>query len=196
MKRLLLVFTLSVLSMSACMGASAPGGGTCKQGICIKIRVVEPIRFGEPVAVTITVTSEKEMPEMKVFLYSYPPALIEDGQDWKEKGTNWLAEAKANSSQVFTRKVRLPSEGTFDLRAEVYTPGLYVIDYVTVHLTREGGKVYLSGTPLPITPIVVNTPPPYILNPQGTPILAPTRAGVPPTPTYLRPTTPTRPPYP
>lgn len=187
MKRLLLVFALSVLSLSACMGASAPGGGTCRQGVCIKIRAVEPIRFGEPITVTITFTSEKEIPETKVFLYSYPPSLIEDGQDWKETGVNWLVETKANSSQIFTRKVRLPPrEGIFDLRAEAYTPGLYVIDYVTVHLTREGGKVYLSGTPIPTM-----TPGPLPTSTRGPSPTLPK-----PSPTSPRSTTPTRPPYP
>jgi hypothetical protein len=193
MKHLLLVFTLSVLSLSACMGASAPGGGTCKQGVCVKIVAIEPIRYGEPVTVTITITSEKDISNLGVSLYHDVDVMVEEppsgekgvkDQTFWKGGASWRVDAKANSHLTFTRKVRFPPrEGLFTIVANASTPSLHAADSIDIYVTREGGKVYLSGTPLPITPFVMKTPPPYILNPQGTPLPIPTRAGTPPTPT-------------
>jgi hypothetical protein len=124
----------------------------------------------EPVTVTITVIAEKDTPELKVFLSSCcpPSALIEDEQGWKNGGVNWSVDAKANRPLVFTRRVRFPpDEGVFDIKAEVYTPSLRAEDYVSIHLARAGGKVYLSGTSIPMTsgplPTVTRGPSPTFM---------------------------------
>lgn len=197
MKRLLLVFTLSVLSLSACMGASAPGGGRCNnEGVCVKINVVEPVRFGEPVTVTITVTSEKDIPNLGVSLYfdadvlTEEPQVVEKGvkdQAFWKGGASWGIDAKADSPSIFTRKIRFPPrEGLFCVDARTGTPTVSSIyDSVCIYVTREGGKIYLSGTPIPITP-----------GPLPTSTKGPSPTLPRPTATSPRPTTPTRPPYP
>lgn len=189
MKCLLLVFTLSVLGLSACMGASAPGGGTCKQGICVKIAAVEPIHFGEPVTVTITVTSDKDLSNLRVSLYHDVDVVVEEPQNvekgvkdqtfWRG-GASWGIDAKADSPLNFARRIRFPTrEGWFTIVANAGTPSVRTEDSIIIYITPEGGKVYLSGTPLPITPVVIPT---YtFLTPL--PFPTPTRAGVPPTPT-------------
>ena len=188
MKRL---FTrvLLLAGLTACAGASFPIQPNCQQGVCIRVRAIEPIRFGEPVTVTVTVTSEKDISDLKVFLSSAYDALIEEAQDWKQSGVNWVMEAKANRTFTFTRRLRFPSrEGEFQIIAEVYksyAPSVHATDSIRIHLTREGGKVYLSGTPLPITP-----------GPLPTSTKGPSPTLPRPTPTSPRPTTPTRPPYP
>jgi len=171
MKRLF-VCVLLLVSLTACAGVSAPSGGSCNKGLCVKVTAAEPVHMNEPVAVTITVTTDKDISGLQVSLSSYPPALVEDGQDWQEKGVRWVVDAKANRPQVFTRKVRLPSsEGVFSLTAGAYTPNLpYVADSINIHLTRAGGKVYLSGTSVPITP----GPLPTLSGPTPTFVLTPT----------------------
>jgi hypothetical protein len=123
--------------------------------------------------VIITVTAEKDMPELKVFLSSDPQTLIEDAQSWKDKGVSWGVDVQANSPRTFTRKVRFPSnEGIYNLIAEVYTPSIHAVDSIKIHLTRAGGKVYLSGTSIPVTsgPLPTVTP-----GPSPTFIPTPTR---------------------
>jgi hypothetical protein len=190
MKRLI-VCVILLAGLSACGGVSAPGGGKCNNGICISVQAAEPIRVEEPITITISVTMEKEIPELKVFLYSYPPVLIEDGQTWTERGVNWEINTKATGSQVFTRKVRVPpKEGVFDLIAEAYAPSVRVVDSLSIHLTRDGGKVYLAGTPVPLgtpgkpVPAVTITPgpsptriPQYV--PSSTPQVKPTGTAIP-----------------
>jgi hypothetical protein len=104
----------------------------------------------------------------------------------------------ANRPLVVVRKVRLPTEGTFELIAGVYTPNLpYVSDSVRIYLTREGGVVNPAPAVFSGTPALVPTmPPEWLLTPFPTVTPWPTPF---PTPTYPPPArtpTPTQLPYP
>ncbi len=200
----LFIFVPLVLILSACAGASSPGGHNCDKGVCITVRAVEPILFDQPVIVAITVTSEKDIPALGISMFTFPidaavegpwgwETNIKDGAVWKG-GASWLVDIKANLPLIFTRTVRFPPrEEIFSVIGHASTPSLRAVDEMRIQMTTAGGKVYLSGTPLPITPDVVNTPPP-LLNPQGTPIPRPTEATFSSTPTRIP--TPTRAPYP
>ena len=184
MKRLF-ACVLLLASLTACAGASAPGGGNCKEGVCVKVQAVEPVRFGEPVTVTVTVTSEKDIPNLGVSLYHDVDVVVEEPQTeeknrpaWKgQSGVDWIVNAKANQPLTFTRKVRFPPrEGVFDIVVSASTPSLRVTDSVYIRLTRAGGKVYLSGTSVPVTsgPLPTVTP-----GPSPTFIPTPTRGPLP-----------------
>src|SRR6266542_4953172 len=131
MKRILIcVFLLAVLA--ACATPSGPSGLRCREEekVCIKFTVAEPITLGEPVAVTITVTSEKDIAGLMVSLSSTPPGRKvsideEPGLPGSKEGSvGWTADVQANRPLTFTRKIRLPSvEGKYDyidLHASIY----------------------------------------------------------------------------
>lgn len=164
MKRLL-ACVLLLVSLTACAGgASSPDRHNCSAGgeICIEVHADEPISFGEPVSVTITVTSEKDIPDLGVYFTTWPQSIViqepvndEPGQVSKrdQSWVNWLVEVKHNQPVTFTRKINLPpEEGLFDIQASAATTILHAETSIGIHMTREGGKVYLSGTPIPITP--------------------------------------------
>ncbi len=149
MNRLWIVAILTLV-LAGCGGSAAPSGGQCNQGLCVKIEMAEPIRWGEPIVVTVTVTAEKDISNLQVSLTSYPPVFIEDQGEWVEEGTRTNVNITTNRPLVIVRKVLLLTEGMFELVAGVYTPNLpYVSDSVRIYLTRNGGKVYYEGTPLP-----------------------------------------------
>lgn len=175
----LLMLTLLVLSLSACSGASTQGGQTCQEGICIRVRLAEPIRLNESVTAMITVQTERDVPGLRIFFPAPERSILVEGEP------QWTVNAQSRKSMTTNRVIRFTEGGFYQVMAYAQDPltGTVVKSYVIVHITDAGGKVYLSGTPLPITPFVMKTPPPYILNPQGTPLPIPTRAGVPPTPT-------------
>lgn len=164
MKRLWLV-TILIIALAGCRRSTAPGGGQCNQGLCVKIEVAEPIRWGELIIVTITVTTEIDIPDLGVSINTYPLDVIVEGPTgWEatstggmvwEGGAGWLAEGKSNQVLTFVREIRFPTrEGSFDLQANATTPqGLRVTNSVRIHLTREGGKAYYSGTPIPTLPL-------------------------------------------
>lgn len=200
MKRPILLFLFGfTLLASAC--APLSGDASCRKGMCVKLRAVEPILFGVPLKVTISVTTDNDVPSLGVSLSSDFDVVVEGPQGWEESvrdgivwngGAGWRLSTRANQTVQFVRTVRLPPrEGFFLLIARAGIPtGESVEDSLYIHLTLAGGTVYLSGTPLPITPDVIKTPPPYILNPQGTPLPIPTSAP------FTFPPTPTRAPYP
>ncbi len=181
MKRLLF-FALLLMSLTACGGSSAPGEWRCDKSnetgeLCIKLTAEEPITLGAPVTITIAVSSEKDIPGLKIFLFSDSPqkVFIEEPslQGWSGKGVNWPVDAQANQPLTFKRKVRLPAEeGSYQLIVHAaYAPlGMVIIDSLDIYLTREGGKVYYSGTHIPFTegPLPTITP-----GPSSTPLPTP-----------------------
>jgi len=181
MKRLWMLAIL-MLVLAGCGGSAAPSGGQCNEGLCVKIEVAEPIRWEEPIGVTVTVTAEKDISNLQVSLTSYPPVSIEDQGKWVEEGMRTNVNVTANRPLVIVRKVRLPTEGTFELIAGVYTPNLpYVSDSVRIYLTREGGVVNPTPAVFSGTPELVPTMPPERLltpfptaTPWPTPIPTPT----------------------
>jgi hypothetical protein len=187
MKRLFPCILLLV-GLTACAGVSAPGGGNCKRGVCIKVTVAEPVRMEEPVSVTISVTADKDISDLGISMLTYPPEVAVEGpQGWEtgakegqvsKQGASWKMTAKANQQAVFTRKVRFPpEEGLYSITVGAYTPNTgYNSDTLTIRLTRAGGTVYLSGTSVPMTP-------------RPLPTITPG-----PSPTFIP--TPTRRPYP
>ncbi len=198
MNRLWMLAILMIV-LAGCGGSAAPSGGQCKQGLCVKIEVAELIRWEEPIVVTVTVTTERDVSNLQVSLTSYPPVSIEDHQGkWIEEGIRSDVNLIANRPLVTVHKVRLPSEGTFELRAGAYAPNLsYVSDSVRIYLSREGGVANPTPAVLPGTPALVPTLPPKRLLtpfPTATPWTSPL-----PTPTYpppVRTPAPTQPAYP
>lgn len=174
----LFVFTLLALSLSACTGTSTQGGQTCQGGICIRVQLTEPIRLNEPVTATITVQTEREISGLRIFFPSPDRRILIEGE------SQWAVNAQSHKSMTASRVIRFTEEGLHEIMVYAQDPltGTVVKNYVTVHLTREGGKIYLSGTPIPLW-----TP--------GKPIPAVTITPG-PSPTHIRQTTPTRPPYP
>lgn len=196
------MFTLLALSLPACVETAALPGANCEEGICIKLQVAEPVRSNEPVTVTITVTTQKDIPRLGVFLHYDPNVVVDGPQGWEsytkdgavwKSGASWEVGAKANLPLLFTRTLRFPQrEGLFQIvaRATTPTPGPLPSDSVTIHFTRTGGTIYPLGTTIPIIPTLPPTP---TLLPYPPPTLAPTPRPLPP-PT--RAPTPTRAPYP
>lgn len=177
----LFVFTLLALSLSACTGASTQGGQTCQGGICIHVQLTEPIRLNEPVTATITVQTEREISGLRIFFPTPDRSILVDGEP------RWTVNTQSSKSITANRVIRFTEEGLHEIMVYAQDPltGTVVKSYVTVHLTREGGKVYLSGTPIPITPGPL---------PTSTRGLFPTLPS--PTPTLPQLITPIRPPYP
>ncbi len=163
MKRLLPSILL-IVGLTACAGASSFGKHNCSAGgeVCIEVCVDEPIFFGEPVIVTITVTSEKNISRLGVSLYHNVDITVEGPQGWEEdlqnvtiykSGASWGVPITASRPAIFIRKLILsPREGDFYIIARASTLELEAVDMIRIYITKEGGKVYRSGTPIPITP--------------------------------------------
>jgi hypothetical protein len=149
MKHLLLFAVLSLV-LAACTGVSAPSNPNCSKGICVKVGIDEPVRFKQTVNVKITVETEQDMSHVGVYLSSNDPSAVST-----EGTVDWFVDTKAHQSVTVTGKMRFIREGYVGVIGAVTTPSVHVQDGVTVHITSDGGTIYLSGTPLPITPVVI-----------------------------------------
>lgn len=195
------MLTILMLVLAGCGGSAAPSGGRCNQGLCVKIEVVEPVRLGEPIGVTITINSERDIRGLGISLLSYPPSQIafEKAEFVTEGGTRWTTDIQVNRPQHFALSVRFPLEGSYTLIAQAHDPtiGMVVADEANIYLSREGGVVNPTPAVLSETPELVPTMPPERLL---TPFLTATPWPTPfPTPTYpppVRTPTPTQLPYP
>lgn len=155
--------------------------------MCVKLHVVEPVKFNAPVIVSITVTPEKDIPDLGVDLWTDADAVIEGPQGWEpgvkdtkfwRGGAGWRSAAKAKVPVHFTRVIHFqhPSDGgthTILVRAAGKASEPSVEDVVSIYLTRGGGTVYYSGTPMVITPRPAPTLPLGLV--PATPLPSPTR---------------------
>lgn len=202
------LLALLMVAMVGCTGGLDSSGGQCNQGLCVKIEVAEPIRREEPVVVTITVATERDVPNLGVSLIYHNREIVVEEPEGKEygevawrgsQGLDWIVSATANQPIVFTRKLHLaPAEWPVTIVASAITPqGLRIVDSVRLHFTAEGARVYYEGTPVPITPGPILM---FTVTPGPSPTPRPTSTPTPtllPTPTHPRfPLTPTQEPYP
>ncbi|MDD2694448.1 MAG: hypothetical protein PHD58_00810 [Anaerolineales bacterium] len=163
MKRAFVFILLSVF-LTACAGAGSDRGRCMKSEdgeVCVRVRAEEPIRFGEPVTIVITVTSEREIADLRISLFTSPTnTMVEEPEKWEtgtrnqaiwKGGAGWDVTIKSGQPLAFSRELHLPlEEGEFDVIVHASTPHLRVVDSLSIYQTSEGSKVYLSGTSIPI----------------------------------------------
>jgi hypothetical protein len=145
------------------------------------VRADEPISFGGTVTVTIKVETEKEIPDLGMSLSHDADVVVEGPEGWEKDsrnvsffsgGTSWVTTVQAKSSIIFSRTLDLPPRGgRFYIIAGARTSNLEAIDTIRIYMTKEGGKVYLSGTAIPITPELL---PVYTVTPGPSPTYVPT----------------------
>ncbi len=181
--RRFLALVIAAWALVGCSNGKAPARPNCNDELCVGLQVSGPVQLNQTANVTITVQPSNDIPGLKIYLAAFPTSVAVEGD------RQWVVDARANQAIVLRGAVKPTQEGIFRVFAQASNPlkGGVTTDYVRVLLTNAGGTVYLAGTPLPVTPVVIKTPPPIILNAQGTPIPSPTKAGVPPMPVNTAP---------
>jgi hypothetical protein len=127
------------------------------------IAVPEPVRFGEPVVVKITVTSDQDIKNLGVSIYHDVDAVVDISRDVEtgtrdiivyKGGASWMTDIRAGEEITFVRSLALPRrEGWFTIVANAVKPdSTRVVHSLTIHYAPEGSTVYLSGTKIPMTP--------------------------------------------
>jgi hypothetical protein len=160
-KRLVLI-ALVAIGLSACAGGPGQGSANCGEGMCVTMRAVEPIQYGQPVTVTITVTSDKDRSDLNVILYTdqvgYKDNLgvtvADPGAPEATAGPaySWNFAAKANVPVRFTRVLRFPDRpANVSVHASLSAPSrsMFATDSIKVIMAPTGSAVYHAGTPIP-----------------------------------------------
>ncbi len=152
MKRLVGLMTgllvISTLLLSACTGASAPGQGTCREGVCVRLLVAEPVLLNAPTVISVIVLTEEAIPGLEIYMAPSEPGVLVEGD------RKWTLDTLVSQNITVSSTWRFTQEGYFFVLAQAFDSrrGMVVGDSVRIHITRTGGIVYYSGTPLPLTP--------------------------------------------
>lgn len=213
MKRVL-IGALLLVSLAACTGSSYFNRPNCsaRGELCVEVRATEPVEFGGQALITITITSEKDFPDLGVSLYYYPPdVILQMPPEWEKEvrqvvvyggGTSWKSAITAGQPLVFQRTLLLPPrKAIYDIQAMASADELRASDFLSIIMSPDGGKVYLSGTRIPSTrpeiaewvdPILLKTLQ-AMLTATAKPIVTPTATPTPDiSPTLPPQATPTR----
>lgn len=130
-----------VLLVSACQGGNPLEPPNCRKGTCVKVNISHPGKLGEDSILTLTVDSEADEPETKVYLQISDPDVLIDGQPPQAERRSTLKNINIKSRQTVTdtAKVRFLKEGYFQIAAHAYTKdGRDVIDAFWVRVTQDG----------------------------------------------------------
>jgi hypothetical protein len=166
--------------------------------------VQDPIKFREPVTISVTVTSERDQ-DLGVSLETTPNVILEEPINQSDvmaesRGKGWFGlktiKAKTNTPIVFSFTAQFPDESFYRVRAYASVIGqpIRVVNEITISHAPQGGKAYLAGTPVPYntgpapTSITTSThypsytpyPSPTAFPPTKATTPTPTRAGYPP----------------
>ena len=153
MKQIIAIVILGIC-LGACVAAPAPGSRQCSSnGVCIKIQVAEPIRLDEPITVTATITSDKDLSQVEIaFASDAPDLLIEDKQTWHKGTQSERIDIKANQPARVSRRFLVPKDDRFNIITSAMAPDFRVEDSVYIITTKDSGRVYRAGEPIPTVP--------------------------------------------
>jgi hypothetical protein len=120
-----------MLVLAGCGGSAVPGGGRCNKGLCVKIEVVEPVRWGEPNVIRIIVTSEKEVPDLGISLmYLNKEIVVEEPEAGEQGQVVWKGD------RVQAGSMNLPA-GRFDAQCTFSAPRRTCRTYSKCHHTAR-----------------------------------------------------------
>ena len=161
MRNIILSIILVAAGLTACGEGLSLSGPNCSQmgEVCIELYVEEPVSFGGSVVLEITVIAEKDIPELFVTI-SHDFDVTVDAQGWEKEaldtvvwnaGVSWkISAVEKNRPVTFKRVLNLPSRGgLYQFGVSAGTDRFRADHYISVLMTKDGGKVYLSGTPIP-----------------------------------------------
>ena len=202
---------LIILGLVSCARSSADRWKcSSDEQVCVYVHTNEPVLYGEPVVVTVTVTSERDIPELGVTLAYDVGDVIEGIETWEgnlqyaeiwEGAAGWGVSINAHQTLTFTRTLHLPPrQGDFAVIASISDKySFHVSNMVGIVMTTQGGTVYLANTRVPRTPGPLPTMNPFQLQtlralPTATSLRTltpiPTKTSTPTTVAYPAPPTP------
>ncbi len=171
---LLVSIILSFIFLASCaQGGNDSNALNCSAGgeICIVIDKVQPITMGDPMPITINVSSKKDFSDTHVTLFIQGGTISVDlPQTWENSVTagrndagtqSWEFAIKADQTLSFKRVIRFPlEEGYYSISVELVAIGrrIRAYDGLVVSLEHRGVQVIRPGTPAPDHTLASNSP--------------------------------------
>jgi hypothetical protein len=145
------ILILAVL-LAACSGISSDDNTSCSQEkeICVKLAVIEPIVWGKPITLSITIIPEKDFPDINISIFhdgfvagfETPISETVDKVNSDQNGIYIRTIGKANQPTTIIQKLLLaPKEGLDEISVNVSAKPHYVINTIEILYNRQGGEV-------------------------------------------------------
>jgi hypothetical protein len=69
MKNRLCLLAIMITLLAGCWGVTEYNGWRCEQEFCVKLDVIEPIVWGKPITLSITIIPEKDFSDINVSIF-------------------------------------------------------------------------------------------------------------------------------
>ncbi|MCI0521108.1 MAG: hypothetical protein L0Z70_12745, partial [Chloroflexi bacterium] len=153
------------ITLTACGSgglAYQTNGWMSQEGIRLKLDVVEPIIYGEPIVLLFTVTSDHDVPEIYGTVESVGAQAVTDPGIWQDEvsdfetwnrgaSADWKFSLEDDVPYTVMRPFQYtPRVGYYHFSATVaFRNGFYSGTTLWIYMNESGGTVYRSGTPMP-----------------------------------------------
>jgi len=136
----LVIAFIPVLLVSACPGRNPLGTPSCKSGTCIKVDFTPAAKMAETCTLTLTVNSEVDDPDLKVYLaISAADVVVEGPPNLVAGNPGWNAPIKSRQPMTLTARMRFPNEGYFQIVGyALANDGRDVFQGLWIHVTAGG----------------------------------------------------------
>jgi hypothetical protein len=148
---------LLIIILTACAAVPEGGLGRCNQGLCVKLGAQGPFRYGEPLTLTITLTSDRDQDvnaSLNIpnnLMIEQPKSPNDTAIDQPTQGFySWKAiHAKANISKTITFKTAFSNEDIYQVVVYADANGIGTSDQIQIGYSKTGISVYFQGTLVP-----------------------------------------------
>ena len=137
----------------------------CRHGICIAIHIEEPIPYDQPVQVTATVMTNRDISGLEFGIASPWATIVEGSYEITDdgRGVTEVIDTQAGVPQELTIAMRFTLEGHSIVHAYAvdHTSGAEIEKSLVFYMTTSGGTFdFPDPQPIPLTVIVEATPTP------------------------------------
>lgn len=150
MRKIIILILAAILA--ACSGVSSDDNVSCSQGkeLCVKVEVIEPIEWGKPITLSITIIPKMDFPDINVsifhrgFVTEFEAPISETVEKVNSdlNGIYIRTKGKADQPTTIIQKLLLiPQEGLDEISVNVSAKPHYVINTIEILYNRQGGVV-------------------------------------------------------
>ena len=160
----ILVTLAALIVLLVIFDRKATPAGKCRNGICVDVHIEEPIPYDQPVPVTVTVTTDRNISGLEIGIMTADPFIVIEG-DYEPS----IIDTQAGVPQELTITVRFTRKRLFMLNAYAidYEGGFQVEKGLVFYMTASGGTFNIPDEP-------PTSAPPSIEAPTPTPLPSPT----------------------
>jgi hypothetical protein len=142
----LLLFLLTALLLASCVAAPVGGLGHCSRGLCVRLSADEPMRYGQPVSLTVLVTTDQNQ-FVNVSLYIPKNFIIKQPNNPNDTAIDQLTRpnytwnalpTRANVPTALNFKTVFSNDDVYQVVVYAETKGVITTDELRISYSKDG----------------------------------------------------------